>query len=328
MGDLFPVHRRDGHLLQELPAGFHVRERIVGGEHDPVDADHVDHGLIGVERQTPTGIGRAGFLAGELAGQDAAVEVLPQIFLDGPLKAALLRREGVVGTPGHPAQCLEMVTDDHLQRGKPIEDATQNQPDAMDSGVDVPAEARDGQLGRHRRRKALVVGLDHRLRRHRGMQIDRHTQDSAASKTGQKSGWSRSRPSTWPLISPPTKPWSAHGAFQFGRQRRRGAHRRGGKAEEPVGVLGGRGDHGIVGLPGQLDGLRSLDGLDAGNVGEDLHVDAGGIHRRDPTSPRSSMPGGGQPCRPCSRRTVSRAVGVRVGDGRQRVVLLESNDFH
>ena len=38
-----------------------------------------------------------------------------------------------------------MVRDDHLQRGKPVEHATQNQPDAMDSGVEVPAEARNGQ---------------------------------------------------------------------------------------------------------------------------------------------------------------------------------------
>src|SRR5271168_447917 len=49
VADLFLVRRGNGHLLEELPAGFHTGERIVGGEHDPVDADHVDHGLIGVE---------------------------------------------------------------------------------------------------------------------------------------------------------------------------------------------------------------------------------------------------------------------------------------
>ena len=50
-------------------------------------------------------------------------------------------------------------------------------------------------------------------------------------------------------------------------------------------MLGGGSDHGVVGLPGQLDGLRYLDGLDAGDVGEDLHVDTGRIHRRDAALP-------------------------------------------
>ena len=90
VSDLFLVGRRNGQALEELPTGFHVGERVVGGEHDPVDPDHVDHGLVGVERQAPTGIGPARLLAGEFAGQDAAVEVLPQIFLDGPLESALL----------------------------------------------------------------------------------------------------------------------------------------------------------------------------------------------------------------------------------------------
>src|ERR1700722_1401972 len=33
-GDLLLVRRWDRHLLQEFPAGFHVGERVVGGEDD------------------------------------------------------------------------------------------------------------------------------------------------------------------------------------------------------------------------------------------------------------------------------------------------------
>lgn len=47
-------------------------------------------------------------------------------------------------------------------------------------------------------------------------------------------------------------------------------------------MLGDRGRDSVVGPRGQLDRQRHLDGLRAGNVRQDLHVDAGGVHRGDP----------------------------------------------
>ncbi len=56
MGDLLLVDMADWHLIKELPSGFHVRVRIVGGEENAVDSDHVHHGLIDVVGHTPTAI--------------------------------------------------------------------------------------------------------------------------------------------------------------------------------------------------------------------------------------------------------------------------------
>jgi hypothetical protein len=87
----------------------------------------------------------------------------------------------------------------------------------------------------------------------------------------------------------------AHGALQLGRGGVGVAHRQGGESEEPVRIRRAGVDHRVVGLPGQFDGQRYLDGLDSGHVGEDLHVETGCVHRGDPLFPRSVMPGGGQP---------------------------------
>jgi len=121
----------------------------------------------------------------------------------------------------------------------------------------------------------------------------------------------------------------AHRPLQFGYRSVGVAHRQGGKPEKTVGVLGGRGDHGVVGLPGQLDGLRYLDGLDAGDVGQDLHVDTGRIHRGDSPLPQVFNAWRGPTASaPAHVEQFARAVGVSVRDSRERVVLLEGNDLH
>jgi hypothetical protein len=72
-----------------------------------------------------------------------------------------------------------------------------------------------------------------------------------------------------------------------------------------------------------------FDGLDAGDVGEDLHVDTGRVHRGDAALPQvfdaRRRPTASAPAHV---EQFARAVGVRVRDSRERVVLLESNDFH
>ena len=121
----------------------------------------------------------------------------------------------------------------------------------------------------------------------------------------------------------------ADGALEFGDGGLRVAHRQGGEPEEPAGMLGDRGDDRVVGLSGQFDGLRELDGFDAGHVGQDLHVDAGSVHRGDP--PLAEVFDARRRPLWTVRRLVDqflRAVGVCLGNARQRVVLLERDDLH
>jgi len=60
--DLFFIICVDGHLIKELPSGFHISVWIVGREEDAVDSDRVRHGQIGLARQTPALIYRARLL--------------------------------------------------------------------------------------------------------------------------------------------------------------------------------------------------------------------------------------------------------------------------
>jgi hypothetical protein len=87
--DLFLIIHVDGHLIKELPGGFHAAVWMIRGEDDPVDTDRVHHAQIGLVRQTPALINRARLLACELASQDSTVEVLPKVFLDGPFQSAI-----------------------------------------------------------------------------------------------------------------------------------------------------------------------------------------------------------------------------------------------
>ena len=48
MRDLLLFIRVDGHLIKELPGGFHVAVWIVRGEDDAVDTDRVHHAQIGL----------------------------------------------------------------------------------------------------------------------------------------------------------------------------------------------------------------------------------------------------------------------------------------
>jgi hypothetical protein len=88
--DLFLVIHVDGHLIKELPSGFHVAVGIVRGEDDAVNADRVRHAQIGLVRQTPAAVHRARLLAYVLTGEDSTVEVLSKVFLDGPFQSTVL----------------------------------------------------------------------------------------------------------------------------------------------------------------------------------------------------------------------------------------------
>src|SRR5580693_9133277 len=88
--DLLPVVCVDGHMIKEWPSGFHAAVGIVRGEKDPVDSDRVSHAQIGVVRQTPALIHRARLLIRALASENPTVEILPQVFLDGPFQPTIL----------------------------------------------------------------------------------------------------------------------------------------------------------------------------------------------------------------------------------------------
>ena len=89
--DLFLVIHVDGHLIKELPSRLHVAVGIVRGEDDARSMpDRVRHAQIGLVRQTPAAIHRARLLAYVLTGEDSTVEVLPEVFLDGPFQSTVL----------------------------------------------------------------------------------------------------------------------------------------------------------------------------------------------------------------------------------------------
>src|SRR5580692_7614967 len=82
--DLLPVICVDGHMIKEWSSGFHAAVWIVRGEEDAVDSDRVRHAQIGVVRQTPAIIHCARLLIRVLTSEVPTVEVIPQVFLDGP----------------------------------------------------------------------------------------------------------------------------------------------------------------------------------------------------------------------------------------------------
>src|SRR5580698_3114257 len=121
MCDLLPVTGANGHLVKEWSSGFHAAVGMVRREEDAIDTDCVRHTQIGLVRQTPALVHRAGLLICKLTTKNSAVEVLPQVFLDGPLQAAIfMQRKSVVRAPRHPTQCLEVMTHDDLQRWKAV----------------------------------------------------------------------------------------------------------------------------------------------------------------------------------------------------------------
>src|SRR5580698_9494405 len=110
MCDLLPVTGANGHLVKEWSSGFHAAVGMVRREEDAVDTDRVRHAQIGLVRKIPALIHRASRLVCELATEDSAVKVLPQVFLDGPFQPTiLLWRKSVVHPPRHPTQCFEVV---------------------------------------------------------------------------------------------------------------------------------------------------------------------------------------------------------------------------
>jgi hypothetical protein len=161
------------------------------------------------------------------------------------------------------------------------------------------------------------------------MQIDRHTQLFGGFEHRPEELVVEEPAVDVPVDQRADEAMIAYGALQFGRGGARVAHRQGGETEEPVRIRRDGADHRIVGLPGQFDSQRYLDGLDAGHVGQDLHVETGRIHRGDPLLPQVKD----ARRRPTATATrlvedLAGAVGVRVDDGRQRVVLLERNGLH
>src|SRR5580698_2920746 len=88
--DLLLIVHVDGHLIKELPGGFHAAVWIVRSEDDAVDTHRVHHAQIGLVRQTPALIHRARLLVYIFTGEDPTVEVLPKVFLDGPFQPTIL----------------------------------------------------------------------------------------------------------------------------------------------------------------------------------------------------------------------------------------------
>jgi len=77
--DFLLVIHVNGHLIKELPSGFHAAVWIVCGEEDTVDTDRVRHAEIGLVRRVPALVDRARLLAYVLASENSAVEILAKV---------------------------------------------------------------------------------------------------------------------------------------------------------------------------------------------------------------------------------------------------------
>ena len=140
--DLLLFVHVDRHLIKELSSGFHAAVWMVRGEDDAIDTDRIHHSQIRLVRQTPALIHRARLLVQVFAGEDSSVEVFPHVFLDASFQPTiLLMRESVVRPPRRPAQYLQVMAHNDLQRRKPVEYPAQDQAEAVHAIVDVPTRS-------------------------------------------------------------------------------------------------------------------------------------------------------------------------------------------
>ena len=144
----------------------------------------------------------------------------------------------VVVQPGqHERKRFAQVADDKLQMRVAVEGAAQDDAQDMHGRLDVPAPAGCGQLGSYLCREIpRVGGLDDRLRRRCGVQVDRHLQGFGPLEDG---------PEEWVIQVTPVHVTVDHGtlktvipdgAFQFGRSDIRAGGWQGGKPAKAVGM--------------------------------------------------------------------------------------------
>jgi hypothetical protein len=116
------------------------------------------------------------------------------------------------------------------------------------------------------------------------MQVDRHVEGFGAFKHRPEELVVKVAPVDVAVDQCPHETLVVDDALELARGGLRVAHRQGGEAEEPLGILRDRSCDIVVRLPGQLDRERWLEGLGArGGVREDLHADPRLVHSRDPS---------------------------------------------
>ncbi len=155
------AHRQ---LIQESARLRHGAIRVIGGEHDPVDA-HLKQQIEEGRR--------------EIEAAEGVVDVLAQIGADRSLKPGDGRRHDVHARL-HEGERFAHVPHQELQFRKPVERAAQDNAQHVDRGFDVPAPSSVGEHEAHARRKSLVRRFHHGRRRLGRMNVKGNTQRDGA----------------------------------------------------------------------------------------------------------------------------------------------------
>src|SRR5208337_4401179 len=179
----------------------------------------------------------------------------------------------------HERQRLAHMADDDLQFGVCVKHAAEDHPEDMQRRLDVPAPAAVRHHFGHRGFEAAVPGVDDRLRRLRGVEIDRQLQRLCAREHGPERPIVQITPAAMAVDHDALAAVLRDRPLEFGDRRRGIKKRHGGEAEEPVGMAPDRFADRRVGLARDTLRLLARELLDAGRgQRQRLHGDAGAVH--------------------------------------------------
>ncbi len=153
----------------------------------------------------------------------------------------------------------------------------------MNRGLDVPAPARAAEHVVHQRREARVVGIEHRLRRLGRVDMDRRIEFFGAFQDRPEEFVVEIAAAHMAADDRADKAAAADAALQLRRGLVRDHRRQRGKAGEALGIFLHRRRERVIAFARQRHCLGSVELFGTGRgERQHLHVDAGGIHRRDP----------------------------------------------
>ena len=246
-----------------LPVGV-GGERVINGVEEAVGADDLE----GTEE------GRLGEVA---AGGD--VEVLREVLRDGALEVFGDGGEDGGGAGERIRKVFAHVADDDLLLREAVKQAGEDEAQAVEAELDVPAPARDGEGVAGRAGQAGVVGVEDGFGRGCGVEVDRHFEGVGGLPEGEKAGIVQEGAAGVAVHKGSGKAEGLDAALKFAGGGCGIGQVEAGEASKAGGmILDGRGEF-IVGTMDEGGGVGGRQVFKAdGGYGEDLQIDRAGVH--------------------------------------------------